>query len=555
MNDCFEATLFDELTPLYPDTEPQTGSTLHVIAAASNTYAGVHILLSGLTPGKCVTFETTPPTRKTILTSESQIAAERSLPDYRYKLFELLPLPVEANSGAVTRTEWTEPDVNPYVIRRAPFTIYDVLRPCTNVITAQGAVMALAFRCKVDTQQREVKKWEFVVSHNGISRKLTFEVEVFPTIVPEAGRSDHKYINWFNCKAIATYHHAPLFSEEWYHIFEQYLRLGKYGRQNMVLLSLDLYFELQNGTPCLNEERLDRMIAILDKVGIYWIEGGHFARRKDRQWEATQAELLFTCKTIPGDGEQELTDMCRQLYAYLKKNNLTERWLQSFLDEPLDGLANTYTTGVQIIKNAMPGISILDATIARETIAGTLNYWCPTANKYEKYRSFFDKRHALGEHIFVYTCLEPTGNFCNRMLDQEKLRQVWLGWAPALYENIEGYLHWGGMSMERLDFYRLSAPLSDITDYESNHRSRLPAGDPAIVFPGFHEVYSSTRLEAHRIGFEDLVLLERIKTTDPAWVEKLIATVFRRYDDYEKDVVQYRKARRCLLEKASEELR
>ena len=39
--------------------------------------------------------------------------------------------------------------------------------------------MALAFRCKVDTQQREVKKWEFVVSHNGISRKLTFEVEVF----------------------------------------------------------------------------------------------------------------------------------------------------------------------------------------------------------------------------------------------------------------------------------------------------------------------------------------------------------------------------------------
>ena len=75
------------------------------------------------------------------------------------------------------------------------------------MITAQGAVMALAFRCKVDTQQREVKKWEFVVSHNGISRKLTFEVEVFPTIVPEAGRSDHKYINWFNCKAIATYHH------------------------------------------------------------------------------------------------------------------------------------------------------------------------------------------------------------------------------------------------------------------------------------------------------------------------------------------------------------
>ena len=31
--------------------------------------------------------------------------------------------------------------------------------------------------------------------------------------------------------------------------------------------------------------------------------------------------------------------------------------------------------------------------------------------------------------------------------------------------------------------------------------------------------------------------------------------VFRRYDEYEKDVAQYRKVRRLLLEKASKELR
>ena len=139
----------------------------------------------------------------------------------------------------------------------------------------------------------------------------------------------------------------------------------------------------------------------------------------------------------------------------------------------------------------------------------------------------------------VYTCLDPAGNYCNRLLDQERLRQVWLGWAPALYDNIEGYLHWGGMFMDRLDFYRLNS---------------LPAGDPAIMFPGFFEVYSSTRLEAHRIGFEDLVLLEQLKERNFSWVENLIHTVFRRYDDYEKDIVQYRKARRLLLEKSCEEL-
>ena len=54
------------------------------------------------------------------------------------------------------------------------------------------------------------------------------------------------------------------------------------------------------------------------------------------------------------------------------------------------------------------------------------------------------------------------------MLDQEWLRQVWIGQAPALYPKIEGYLHWGGMSMEGPDFYYLTTPLPEITDYESS---------------------------------------------------------------------------------------
>ena len=225
------------------------------------------------------------------------------------------------------------------------------------------------------------------------------------------------------------------------------------------------------------------------------------------------------------------------------------------MDEPLDYLADTYVTGIQIIKENMPEIPILEATIARESIAGTVDYWCPTINKYEKYREFFDSRHEKGDHILVYTCLDPAGNYCNRLLDQERIRQVWLGWAPALYDNIEGYLHWGGMFMNQMDFYRLSAPLPDITDYDTSRQGCLPAGDPAIMFPGFYEVYSSTRLEAHRIGLEDLVLLEKLKQQEPIWVEELIHMVFRRYDEYEKDVAQYRKVRRLLLEKASKELR
>lgn len=553
MMNVFEAALFDELEPLYPDTDPRTGAVTYKTAVASETYAGVHIMLSGLTPGKYVTFEAVPPLRMTETVKDDGIRVERYDRDHRWKLFELLPLPVEVNTGAVSRTEWMSQDVNENVIRRAPFMVYDVLRPCGMVIPARGAVMALAFRCKADADKRELKKWEFIVSHDGISHRLTFETEVFPVVVPEAGPDDHKYVNWFGCRGIASYHNAPLFSDEWYFMFEKYLRLGKYGRQNMALLPAELYFELREEGIVLNEKKLDRLIEILDKVGIYWIEGGHLAGRRDGEWEAVQAELSLTHSLIPGRGEQELENLCRQLYGYLKKKKLTKRWIQSFMDEPLDCLADAYAAGIRTVKNAMPRIPVADATIARETIAGTVDYWCPTVNKYEKYRDFFDKRHDMGDHILVYTCLDPAGNFCNRFLDQERLRQVWLGWAPALYHNIEGYLHWGGMFMNRLDFYRLSAPLPDITDYDTSRCTCLPAGDSAVMFPGFHEVYSSTRLESHRIGLEDLVLLRQAAARDSDWTEKLVNQVFRGYDDYEKDVSVYRKVRQKLLEKVCAE--
>ncbi len=548
----FEAALFDELEPLYPDTNPRGGAGVYQISVPSGTYAGVHIMLSGLTPGKFVTFEAAPPLRTTETARDDGTCVIRQEPDSRWKLFELLPLPVEVNSGPVSRTEWMSQDVNGHVIRRAPFMVYDVLRPSGGVVTAGSTVMALAFRCKVDSRKRELKKWEFTLSHDGISRRLTFEAEVFPASVPEAGPNDHKYVNWFGVQAIADYHNAPLFSDEWYRMFEKYLRLGKYGRQNMALLPVNLYFDLQKNGPVLNEEKLDRLVEILDKVGIYWIEGGHLAGRKDNEWEAAEAELTLTRSLLPGSGEAELENLCGQLYTYLKKKKLTERWIQSFMDEPLDCLADCYVAGIRAVKNAMPGIPIVDATIARESIAGTVDYWCPTIDKYEKYRDFFDQRHDKGDHILVYTCLDPAGNFCNRFLDQERLRQVWLGWAPALYSNIEGYLHWGGMFMDRLDFYRLSAPLPDITDYDTSRSTCLPAGDSAVMFPGFHEVYSSTRLEAHRIGLEDLALLQRARDLNAPETLELVKQVFRGYADYEKEVSVYRKTRRLLLEMVSE---
>lgn len=531
-NKDFKVGLFDELDAIYPDTNPSNGSNVYTISAANNTYAGVHIMLSDLVPGQFITIEVFGPNKK-------------------YKLFELLPLPVEVNTSPVSRTEWTTGTINTNVIRRAPFMIYDVLKPCTNVIKANGEVAALAFRCKAEANKNECQKWDIIISHNGTSKHLTFLVEMFAVTINDVSKDDHKYVNWISSQSIVDYHNAPLHSDKWYEIFEKYLRLAKYGRQNMVCLHQELFFDYTGGIAKLNEKKLDKLISILDKVGIYWIEGGHFAGRKDNEWEATLAQMNLSHKIVPGDGEIELTNMGKQIYNYLTKNNIKDRWIQSFMDEPLDCLADTYHKGTQILKKAMPGIKILEATKAQDTIVGTVDYWCPTVNEFEINKKFFDDRTKNGDNLFVYTCLDPGGNYCNRLLDQERLRAVYIGWAPAKYTNIDGFLHWGGMSLREIDPYYLSAPLTDISDYGTSRKSALPAGDPAIMFPGFNEVYSSTRLEAHRIGFEDLVMLNMLKNKNPEKAKEIIACVFSKYDDYVKDINVYRNIRRKLMQELS----
>lgn len=538
----FKASLFDELDSLYPDTRVEDGVNYYTLATANESYGGVHILLTGLKIGSFITLETVNPNN---VYSIGQFGG--------YKFFEMLSVPVEANSGAETRTEWTMGDVNTNVIRRAPFMIYDVLKPCPNVLKVTSEVMALAFRFKVKTEHNTNQKWELIINHENQTQRLTVVNEAFKVTVPKVDKDDHQYVNWFGSQKIAEAHNTEFLSDEWYKMFEKYLRLAVYGRQNLAVINHDMVFDFDGvNVPTLDTKKMDRIIKLFDDVGIYWIEGPHLAGRLNGAWEATTSQTICTEKPIPGEGEKDLEQLASQLYDYIKANNLQDRWVQSVMDEPTDWLADSFNLVIATVKKAMPGIKIIDATIARETIEDSMDIWCPTIDKYERYKSFFDDQvENKGKELFVYTCLNPAGNYCNRFLDNERLRPVYIGWAPMLYPNITGFLHWGGMYLADVDPYRFSHDMANITDYETGKGGDLPPGDSAITYPGYKEVYSTTRLEAHRIGFEDLHLLTKLKEKSPEKCAELVAKVFKGYADFEKDIKVYRATRRELLKALS----
>jgi hypothetical protein len=151
-------------------------------------------------------------------------------------------------------------------------------------------------------------------------------------------------------------------------------------------------------------------------------------------------------------------------------------------------------------------------------------------------------RKTAGDGVWCYTCLAPGGPWINRLLDQERVRPVYVGWALVKYD-LAGFLHWG-MNHYQGDsdpFAESCVPFPKPPDF-------LPAGDSHIVFPGQDGPLAGQRMEAHRIGFEDAELLRMLKARDAAQADAIIGRVFRAFDDYEKDVTAYRAARRALLE-------
>jgi hypothetical protein len=562
----FDAAIFDELTPIYPDTDTAEGFSAYETAGCNGTYAGAHIAVTGLIPGIPLTAEVNGPHRC-------------------FKLFELIPVPVEVNCGAKQRTAYLKNDVNENVIRRAPFMVYEALEDFYNILTPKFAHTAIAFKTPIEyCEQARERVWEITLRQGQASKTLTLKVREFPSDVPQANENTFKYVNWFDFDRIAEDYRCEKWSPKYFKAFEQYLRAAIYSRQNTLCVNIPEIFSLAgDGCPVLNEQRLDAIVATAKRVGIALFHGGAFVTRKPYLTEeqsyaalnhaeiehpeeiaeaykrqafeifdnCTSALVGLTGQEFPGAaGEETLRSMASQLHAYIEKNGLAGRWYQNCLDEPNVALAPAYRRICEIVKAAMPGIPILEPNLDFEGLEGTMDIWCPSLDQYEQNLAFYNGRAALGEKIWIYSCLTPAANYLNRLLDMERLRQVWIGWASTLYPEIEGFLHWGANYSVSGDLFKRQAGnfSENSLEFHPKHAMFLPAGDTAIFFPGKTGPMISTRSEAHRIGLEDLHLLGLLKEKAPEKLAPLVAKVFRKFNDFEKDVAKYRALRLELLE-------
>jgi hypothetical protein len=525
-----DVALLDELELIYPDTPVSEGARSIEIDTPRGVPAGVHLLLA--LPDASAPLEL------------SLVFDNEPLGPVRW--YRLHDVPVEENTGLDSRTERWDGKVNPHVARRAPFRIFEAMQPIDPTLPEASGVVALRVEVEIPPDAPTgPTACALSVRRGDDEATLDLVLRVHAPVVPPIGRDTAHYTNWFSAGNVAKWHGVEAWSEPFWDVLARYVALMAHGRQNTFWVRWpDMFQADDSGRPVLNRERLERYVRTFEEAGLWWIEGAPIAGRPGGDWSTSTLQLSIV--GVPATGEEgraALTDMASQLMAVIDENGWHDRWLQHLSDEPTDTNAEDYRKLSSIMRRAMPGVPLLEATMSR-SVAGAIDIWCPQVHEFQQHREFFEERKALGERVWVYTCLVPGGPWLNRLLDQERLRQVYIGWALERY-GLDGFLHWG------LNHYRADPHEQSVVPHGTHPNNRLPAGDSHIVYPaksGHGGPWSGQRFEAHRIGMEDRELLRVLRRRDPARADEITASVFRAFDDYETAVPAYRAARRALLD-------
>jgi len=522
-------TFSDELSPLYPDTKIGNQVFKYQVDAARGTIASVHILINGLNANKDLNIWVKEPGTQ----------------DPVYKIYRLIDVPVTENTGLDSRTEKFSGQTNPYVIRRAPFRIYEAMDPVTFPLRIKAETEAYRLEIPViSSAETGIHTYTIRLTAGGINRNLTFTLNVHPALVPELKDAHLNYVNWHSNQRIAADHSVEIWSDPFWAVLRNYAKLMAKGRQNTFWFIWSDFFRYNpDGTVAeFYGDRLERYIRTFLDENLTTIQGAPFARR--RNW-GSDAFLL----AVPAEGGKEIPmlseeglkifrNMAGHILPLLKKNGWDKRWVQGIFDEPTEEYIERYKATAAVLKSLGPGIRILEATMT-VSLAGTVDCWCPQVQEYQANQPFFRERRLAGDEVWVYTCLIPGGPWINRLVDQERLRQVYVGWACAKYD-LQGFLHWG------LNHHR-GKPFEELVRLHDGPSAFLPAGDSHIIYPGEKGPLSSLRYEAHRIGMEDYELLIQFKKSNPVLADELIGQLFRAFDQYSTDVNTYRKVKAELL--------
>ena len=478
------------------------------------------------------------------------------------QLHEMIPVPVEYNTGNGVDQGGAMvilPDKCPdYAVRKAPFWVYDCLRPVSGtLIPAQNgrcaAYLTLAPQSGTPAGSHTLS---LAIRAGGQEHLCQLEYVVYPAQFDE---DLFETTNWFSVRAMEQMHGVKIGTKEFDDIVRAYARSMRSVHQKVFLLWLheDLSDRRVQKPYVFDFEDMAPIIRIFFEEGFDTFEtGGIICRgyRPDGSQDMYTAD--FKCSANPDvsvDSDEGYALLCSEMQAFaefLKKYGWQDRVLFHVMDEPdvhyktdadLQARRVQFLTAANIVRRYLPGVRIIEA-VKTLTMRGGVDIMVPITDSYQHSKAAFDAAIAMGDEVWTYVCCAPEGKWLNRFLDSPLLNGRLLFWGCAAY-GFSGYLHWGYNQFGGVPDPFKATSARNWTGIGTN----FPCGDAFIVYPGDGGPWPSMRLEAERMGAQEACLLRALKKKDPAAHDALIAKVFIAFDEYDNDPEKMQRVHEELL--------
>lgn len=364
-----------------------------------------------------------------------------------------------------------------------------------------------------------------------------------------------KIANWytFEAKELALMNNGEpveLYSELYWKLLEVLAeKMASYGSNVALASPLELAIYQKEGDRfSIDFSRFDKTVEIFKDAGVSAMLEGAWIGRHSSDWTSDyivkvpdptpDSTALLHLPIQDPRARNFYAQFFEALVPHLKEKGWWDTYYQHIADEPIEENRQSYVDIAGYVKSLVPEIRIIDACHNTD-LAETLDLWVPQLDLLNKDYAFYQERKKAGDEVWFYTCLWPRYNYANRFIDLPLIKTRLIHWINYKYD-IDGYLHWGFN-------WWTDAPFEETSFINDPYGNLLPGGDSWIVYPGYHKLYSSVRLEAMRDGINDYTLLKMLEAKNPALAKKIIDGVVFKFDWYDVSIWQFRQTRREIL--------
>lgn len=405
--------------------------------------------------------------------------------------------------------------------------------------------------------------YEGNVTITGLNGKTKFKlskaysVKVYPAFID---KTTLWVTNWFftdpeRLRLLNGGNAVELYSDEYFRLVKLLANKMAEYRQNVALLSpIGLSsFTWKKGKWKTDFTNFDKMVNLFIDTGVIGrIEGGHIGGREggwNSQFvvsvpkDTINTKELISLPMSDKRAQQFYTDFISALNNHVKEKGWSEIYMQHIADEPTEFNYATYIEIAKFVKKLAPEFKFIEACHSRN-LEGMLDIWVPQLDYADKDYEFYKTQTETGKEAWMYTCLNPKGEYANRFIELPLLKTRYVHWLNYKY-NFTGYLHWG------LNYWN-SDPYAEQTGIQYEGGNILPGGDSWIVYPAEGRVLSSIRYDAMRDGIVDYELFKMLERKNPEKARELVNKVIFSFTRYDNNLSEFRKHRRTLMELLSE---